>query len=128
MSGSLYSGTTSGRRAGVVLVTIDGEAVDVASDLVYDPTTVKRDTLAGQSSIQGYSEMPKAGKISMTLRDAQNFSVAALMSKTSSSVVAILASGKTVTGDGMWVTSVEEVNTTDGTLKVTFEGTSVVES
>ena len=55
------TGTAGGRKAGVVSATISGEPIDVV-DCTYDPTIVKRETLTGQSGVQGFSEMPKSGK------------------------------------------------------------------
>lgn len=131
MSGTIYSGTSApggGRRAGVASMTIDGEAVDVASDLAYDPSTVKRESLPGQSGIQGFSEMPKTGTMGCKIRDSGSMTVATFNAKTNSTIVAILANGKTVYGDGMWCTDVSEVTTAEATFDVKFEGISVVEA
>ncbi|WP_424139902.1 phage tail tube protein [Roseomonas chloroacetimidivorans] len=118
--------TSGGRRAGVASATIDGEAIDM-SDLVYDVTAVTRENLTGQNGVHGYSEMPKTPQMAFTVRDAQNMSVSAFMAMTSVSIVAVLASGKTVSGDGMWCTECSEVNTTAGTFSVRFSGFSVEE-
>lgn len=124
MSGTIYSGVTATatRRAGVVTLEINGEAVDVASDLVYDATYFKREMLVGQSGVQGYSETPKTGVISCTLRDAATLSQSNVMNMTNVPIVAVLANGKSVYGDSMTCTECGEVRTAEGTFEVRFEG------
>ena len=130
MSASLYTSTqpSTTRRAGVAAAEINGEAVDVAGDLAYSPYSVKREMLIGQSGIQGFSEMPVTGFISMRLRDAQNLSVANFMGMTDISIVIVLANGKTVYGNNLTCTESSEVATAEATFSVKFEGTDVTES
>jgi len=126
---ALYNGpsVTGGQRGGIAFATINGEAVDVASDLAYDATHRTREDVVGQSGVQGYSEAFKPGKISMKIRDARYLSQAAFMDLTNASVVCQLANGKTVSGDGMWCSECSEVASTDGTFSVTFSGRRVTE-
>ena len=125
MSATLYNGTTTNatRRAGIASLEINGEVVDVASDLAYDATYIKREMLLGQSGIQGFSEMPKTGSISATIRDSGSMSVANFMQMTNVPVVAVLANGKTVYGDSLTCTECSEVKTGEATFDVKFEGT-----
>lgn len=129
MSESIYSGTgTYGARGGVVSATVNGEAIDVAGDATYSATRWKRETLTGQSGVQGFSKNPRAGKIGFTVRDAGNLSVQSFNNMEDATIVLQLANGKTVSGDAMWeVSDSIEVNTQDGTFKVEFEGPEVVE-
>ena len=125
MSGAtLYNGPTgtATRRAGVASLEINGEVVDVAGELVYDATYIKREMLLGQSGIQGFSEMPKTGMMSASIRDAGTLSVAGFMQMTNVPVVAVLANGKTVFGDNLTCIEVSEVATAEGTFTVRFEG------
>ena len=120
---AIYNGPSINvRRAGIVSLEINGEAVDVAGDLTYDPIF-----MIGQSGIQGYSEMPKAGAISATIRDAGNMSVAAFLDMTAVPVVVTLANGKTVYGDDLTCTDCSEVRTAEATFTIKFEG-NVTES
>ncbi|GBR00540.1 phage tail tube protein [Acetobacter oeni] len=125
MSASLYSSTPTalGARAGAASVEIDGVAVDIASELTYDATVVKRELLVGQSGIQGYSETPKGGFISFVARDSGSLSQAALVNIGSCVVVAVLVNGKIITGTPVIVTEIAGVNTAEGTFEVRFEGT-----
>lgn len=129
MSGSIYNGPGGpGRRAGVVAIEIDGEAIDVAGDATYYPNKVKREPLIGQSGPQGYSEMPEVPFIAFRARDAFSMSVETFMSKTNSQVNMILANGKTVFGSGMFCTEASEVSTMEATFNLKFMGGDVTES
>lgn len=125
MSGST---TPKGRLAGVVAFTIDGDAWDVAGDLEYSPTTIVRATVKGQSRVEGFSEMPAEGYVSASLRDRPDATVYSLNLKTSATLTAQLANGKTVYGAGMWQVGEIGVRTTEATFTVRFDGTSVTES
>ena len=122
------SGTTKGRLAGVVAMTIDGDAWDVVGDLEYSPSTVARETLKGQTAVEGYSEMPMQGYLSMNLRDRPDETVFSLNTKTNSTIIAQLANGKTVYGYGMWQTGEIGVNTQEGSFSIRFESPAVVEA
>lgn len=123
------SGATStvNRRAGIATLSIDGVAYDVAGSAGYAANRVKRDTLAGQSGIQGYKEMPIAPYISATIRDAGSLTVESLNRMTNVALVLTLANGKLVSGEGLWSTEVEEVETEEATFKVRFEGVAIYE-
>jgi hypothetical protein len=116
------------RRAGVAYLTIDGDTWDVVGDLAYDAQTVTRETLAGQSGVQGYSEMPKAGFISATLRTRSDATTYSLASKTSATVIAQLANGTTIYGGNMWQVGDIEIRTQEATFSIRFEGMNVTES
>jgi hypothetical protein len=125
MSGSL---STSRRLAGIVSFTVDGESWDVVDGLEYQPDGASRETLKGQSRVEGFSEMPNQGMISATLRDRGDEAVRNLGAKTHATVIAISANGKTVSGFGMWrVGEPPSVKTKDGTFEIKFESDLVTE-
>jgi len=113
--------------AGIVSLTIDGVTYLVAGDAKYQVSSRKRETLIGQDRVHGYSEMPRAGVISMTLRDRGDLSVTAVAAITNSTIVLGLSNGKTIVGRGMWCVGDQLVDTKEGTLDAEFEGVSVVE-
>jgi hypothetical protein len=121
------SGTVSKRLAGVASITIDGDAWDVVGDLEYSPTTVTRETLKGQTAVEGYSEMPNQGYMSMRLRDRSDEPVFNLNTKTNSTIIAQLANGKTVYAYNAWQTGEIAVNTQEATFTVRFDSASVQE-
>jgi len=115
------------RLAGVTAMTIDGASYDVVSDATWRPSIPKRETLKGQSRVEGYSEMPQEGMMSANVRDNGLIPITVLGRLTQSTVIFTLANGKTILGVGMWVTQLDEVKTMDGTYKIQFEGPDVAE-
>lgn len=114
--------------AGIASLTIDGVNYLVAGDLKYQVSGRKRETLIGQDKVHGYSEVPRQGKISLSLRDRGDLSVAAVQAITNSTIVAELANGKTIVGRNMWNVEDQEVDTAEGKFDAVFEGVSVVEA
>ena len=121
------SGTTSRRLAGIASMTVDGDPWDVASDLVWQSVSVVRETMKGQTAVEGYSEMPTQCFIGATLRDRSDASVASFNQMTSVTILVTQANGKQIYGANMWCTEVGEVRTQEGTFSVRFEGTQVTE-
>ena len=122
------SGTTSRRLAGLASMTIDGVPWDIVSDLVWSVNTVARETMKGQTAVEGYSEMPTQGFIGATLRDRGDGTVGSFNQMTNVTVVCRLANGKQVYGTNMWCVEVGEVRTQEATFAVRFEGDSVNEA
>jgi hypothetical protein len=125
MSGAL---STAQRLAGIATMSIDGDPWDVVGDLAWQTTKVQRETLKGQTAVEGFSEMPMQGMISARLRDRPDETVQSLNFKTNSTIVVIQANGKTIQGYNMWSVEVGEVNTQEGTFTIKFEGADVDES
>lgn len=113
--------------AGTASLTANGKTYMLVGELSYDPSTVKRESLSGQDGVHGFKEMPKTGKISGTLRDSGDLTVADLNAMTNATVVASLANGKTVIGRNMWTVDAQEVKTEDSTFQVVWEGPTVSE-
>ncbi len=114
--------------AGIVDLTIDGVTYLVAGDAKYQVSGVTRETKKGQNRVvHGFTEEARQGKISMSLRDRADLSVAALAGMRNSTVVLGLSNGKTVVGQDMWTVGEQEVDTKEGEIPVEFEGKYVVE-
>lgn len=123
------SGSTASRVAGVVSLTIDGDAFDVKGPLSYRVTDSVVEGVKGQSGPVGYSEIPDFGFISAKLFDNSSVSMAVVAAKRNSTLVAVLANGKTVYGSGMFRSGeVPEVDTMDATYDIKFEGKSVTDT
>ena len=59
--------------------------------------------------------------------DALGMTVATFMAMDSVTVTAVLASGKSVSGDGMWCEECSEVNTEDASFELKFAGRQLIE-
>jgi len=119
---------TTNRLAGTAAVTVDGVTTMVAGDFKYSPSTVKRETMAGQDGVQGYKETPVAGFIAWTNRDSGGTSVTDFNGYTNVTITATLANGKTIIGSNMWSVNIQEVSSEDAKFDVRFEGASVIEN
>ena len=118
---------TTNRLAGIASIQVGGVTYLLQGELSYSPSTVTRETLAGQDQVHGFKEMPVAGFISGSLRDTNNLTVADFNSFTNVTVSLALANGKSVIGRNMWCVGVQEVKATEATFEVRFEGNSVTE-
>lgn len=119
---------TTNRLAGVAYITVDGKSYMLAADATYSVSKVKRETLSGQSGVQGYSEAPIPGTISGAFRDAGSLTVADFNAMTNATVMLELANGKMIVGRNMWTVESQEVKTQEATFEVKFEGFSVEEA
>lgn len=115
------------RLAGTAFLSVDGVTYMLAGDFEYSPSKVTRETLTGMDGVHGFSEKPKAGHISGTLRDSSGLSVAALNAMDNVTVVAQLANGKTIVGRNMWTVEDQTAKAEDGTVEVKWESPSVTE-
>ncbi|EOX5557261.1 phage tail tube protein [Yersinia enterocolitica] len=119
---------TSNRLAGTAYVTVDGITVMVAGQFKYSPSKVKRETVMGMDGIHGYKETVAAPSISCTIRDSGGVSISDFNDQTNVNIVCELANGKTIIGSGMWSVSTLLVDSTEGTVDVSWEGGSVTEN
>lgn len=116
------------RLAGIAYIYVDGQSYMLAADAAYSVSRVKRESLSGQSGVQGYSETPIPGSISGTFRDAGSLTVAKFNAMTNVTVMLELANGKMITGRNMWTVDSQEVKSAEATFEVKFEGFSVEEA
>jgi len=119
---------TTNRLAGIAYLTVDGSNYTLAGDFAYSVSKVQRETLTGQDRVHGYSEKPKAGSMSGSIRDAGGLSVASFNAMTNVTVTVELANGKTIIGRNMWTVESQEVKTAEATFEVKWEGFSVEEA
>jgi hypothetical protein len=113
--------------AGTAQITVDGESYMVEGAARYSPSTVRRETLMGMDGYHGVKETPVPGSISLTSRDFGGLVVFNFNGMRNVTVVLQLANGKTVVGRNMAAVDVQEVDTTEATFELKFEGPSVTE-
>lgn len=115
------------RVAGVATLTVDGASYALRGNFGYRVATVERTSIIGQDGIHGYKEMPAAGQVKAQLTNTGGLSVAQLNQMTNVTIVAELANGKIITGRRMWTTGTQEVDGSEATVDVVWEGPDVVE-
>lgn len=116
------------RLAGTAYVSVDGVSYMLRGSFLYNPSKVARETLTGMDGVHGYKETPHAGMISGQFTDAGNVKVSDFNGMTNVTIVVELANGKTVTGRNMWTVDSQEVDSSEATFEVKWEGRDVKES
>lgn len=119
MSGSMS------RLGGRAWLWIDGVQYPVVAEPTYGVSKVKRTILKGMDGVHGYSEEVIPGFIAVTLRDEAGTSLSDFQDMTNVSVTLQLANGKRVSGSDMCHVDSAEVNATEATFPVRFEGEDV---
>ena len=115
------------RLSGNLIFTIDGTAYAVVSDVIYRLSKVDRETKTGMDGVHGYGEKWQACYIAAKLRDRNGIKAGDFTDMTNVTVEIRTANGKRVVGTGMWNTKAVEVDTTEGTFDVQFDGSTVTE-
>lgn len=119
--------TDPNRIAGTASVTIDGQSFTIVGEGTYRLSAEHRETLKGQSGIEGYSAMPMEGKISWKGRDGSNVDIDALNNATNATVVLTPANGKSIIARNAWRSGDPiEVNTEDGSFSIEFDSPDVI--
>jgi hypothetical protein len=113
------------RLAGRAWIWIDGVQYPVVSEPTYGVATTKRTLLKGMDRLHGYSEEVIPGFIGVTLRDEAGTSLSGFQDMVSVSITLQLANGKRVSGTNMCHVDSAEVNATEATFGVRFEGEDV---
>lgn len=113
--------------AGTAQITVDGNSYLLEGAAKYSPSTVRRETLMGMDGYHGVKETPVPGSISFTGRDSVDLVVATFNGMRNVTVVLQLANGKTIVGRNMACVEAQEVDSTEATLDLKFEGPSVTE-
>lgn len=113
--------------AGTAQITVDGNSYMIEGGAKYSPSTVKRETLMGMDGYHGVKETPVPGSISITGRDSGDMVVATFNGMRDVTVVLQLANGKTVVGRNMSCVDAQEVDSTEATVELKFEGPLVSE-
>ena len=115
--------------AGIGTLTVDGNQLAVRANLTISPDPVVREGIAGQDRVHGYREMPRTPYIEadLSIQAVQAVSNLLLDILGSSTIVAMLADGRTFQLNQAWYLGATEINAADGQYKAKFEGFSCVE-
>ena len=112
------------RVGGIINFTIDGNQIFARGNFKVTPGTVKREGIAGQDGVHGYTEMPIVPGIEGDLTTVQSQSLAALEGITDSTITAQLANGKTYVLSQAWTEAAFEIDTAEGKFGAKFQGMS----
>jgi hypothetical protein len=112
------------RIAGVAFLKIDGQIYPLRGNLTVSPSSLERAMLAGQDYIHGYSELPRVPVISGDVSLDPALSMDDVERAVDVTVTAELANGKVYVLREACCTSALDLNTREGTTRVTFQGIS----
>ena len=112
------------RIGGVLSLTIDGTPYAARGNFSVMGASVKREGIAGQDAVHGYTEKPVVPSIKGDLSTVPGLSIEALQAITSSTIIASLANGRSYALRNAWSTSAFEIDTSEGKIGVEFQGLS----
>lgn len=112
------------RIAGTAWLKVDGAIYPLRGNLTVSPSSVERAGLAGQDYIHGYSELPRLPAVSGDVSLDPLLSMDTVEATVDATVTCELANGKTYVLREAWCTSALDLNTREGTVRVSWQGVS----
>ncbi len=115
--------------AGIGTLTIDGVQMALRANMTVSPDMVEREGIAGQDRVHGYRELPRVPFIEaeLSLQQVQAVTDLAAQIVGDSTVVALLADGRTFQLNQSWYRGATEIATQEGQYRARFEGMSCYE-
>ena len=120
--------STGNRLGGICTLTVDGTTYALRGNWSVAPNAVKREGVAGQDAVHGYTEMPVVPVIKGDFTTVPGLSLQKLAAITNSTVQLVLANGSTYILNNAWVKGPFEVNAAEGRFAVEFEGLTCTEN
>ncbi len=108
--------------AGTAYVKADGVQYTLAGRFTVSPSMVEREGKAGLSGVAGYAERARVPFIEGDLHTTADLSIADLEAITDATVKAELANGKIYLLREAWTTAAFELDASEGTVVVRWEG------
>ena len=108
------------RLGGVLNFTIDGTLYAVKGSFQVTPSSVKREGVAGQDFVHGYTETPVVPGMKGDFSTRQELSLKQLEAIVNSTIQATLANGKTYVLTDAWTESAFDIDTAEGKVGVKF--------
>lgn len=110
------------RLGGVLYLTVDAVQYAVRGSFTVMPSSVKREGIAGQTQVDGYTETPVVPFIKGDITTVPGLSLTALQAITDSTITVALANGSTYVLANAWSVPPFEIDTADGKVSVEFQG------
>ncbi len=110
------------RIAGTAYVKADGVQYTLAGRLTVSPSNTEREGLAGLSGPAGYKETPRIPFVEGDVHTTADLKIADLEQITDATIKVELANGKIYLLREAWCTSALEIDASEGTVGVRFEG------
>ena len=115
------------RVGGVLKLTIDGTQFPARGNFQVSASNVKREGIAGQDGVHGYTEAPIVPGIKGDFTTTKEVSLTALLAITNSTITAEMANGKTYVLTEAWTKGAFEIDSAEGKFSAEFEGVTCEE-
>lgn len=112
------------RIAGTAWLKVNGGIYPCRGNLTVSPSSVERAMIAGQDYIHGYSELPRVPSISGDVSLDPALSMDDVEATVDATVTAELANGKTYVLREAACVSALDLNTREGSVRITWQGVS----
>lgn len=110
------------RRAGLLLVNVNGERLDVHGNWTVNVGAPKREALVGADRVHGFKEMPQVPSIEGEGRDRADLDLKALFNTVGATITIEWANGKTGVLSDAWYAGDGTVESEEGKITLRFEG------
>lgn len=115
------------RVGGILFLRINGELLQVKSQVTYDLGRPKRDAVLGPSDVHGYTEKAKVPYMECTITDSPDLSSEDLQNLDDGTVVLEVPNGKIITLREAWYAGEGTQTTDEGEISCRWEGISADE-
>lgn len=114
------------RKGGTIRLTKDGKTLDAKGNFTYGLGKETREAIVGSDGVHGYKGTVTAPFIEGELTDSDELDLDELANTTDSTIVLVLANGKTFVLRSAWLTNEDGLtgSTEEGAIPVRFEGLS----
>lgn len=109
------------RVGGIIFLKVDGELFQAKGEFSYNINPVKRESVLGQDSIHGYSEVPKVIFIEGAVTDSDKLDLEGFQKIVDATVTLELANGKVIVLREAFYAADGDVTSSEGEIQVRFE-------
>ena len=108
--------------AGTCYIKMDGEQLNVEGSVSFPLMEVSREAMIGSTGVAGYKETPVTPYLKCNVFLSKGFPLEKLRSSSDMTITAECANGIVFTLKGAWLKGGTELNVSDGTTTLEFEG------
>jgi hypothetical protein len=110
------------RIGGIATLLVDGTQYALRGDMRVQPSPTRREGVAGQDYVHGFTEMPVVPEIVGNFSTIPGLSVNDIDAMTNVTVQADLANGSSYILSQAWTESAKEIDTVRGQLEIRWQG------
>ncbi len=112
------------RVGGLLFLKVDGELFQAKGEFTYNINPTKRESVVGQDTVHGFSEMPKPIFVEGAITDSDELDVEGFQAIRDATLTLELANGKVIQLREAFYAADGDVTTNEGEIQVRFEAIS----